>query len=60
VGIAIADVLDLDLSDKGAKANVKTILATWLKTGVLKIESRKDEKRRPRNYVVAGVVVIDN
>ena len=53
-GIAIAEVLDLDLSDKGAKANVKTILATWLKTGVLQIESRKDEKRRPRNYVVAG------
>jgi hypothetical protein len=55
-GIAIAEVLDLDLSDKGSKADVKTILATWLKTGVLKIESRKDEQRKLKNYVVAGTV----
>jgi hypothetical protein len=57
VGNAIADALDLDLSNLTEKTKVKSLLSMWLKSGALKIEHRKDEKRNDRPFVVVGKLV---
>jgi hypothetical protein len=36
VGVAVADVLKLDMEKKHEKAKVKAIVNKWLETGVLK------------------------
>jgi hypothetical protein len=54
VGKCVADVLSLDLSSKAAKAKVRAIVMTWIESGALKKESRKDSARRPRTFVVPG------
>ncbi|UVF22869.1 helicase RepA family protein (plasmid) [Microvirga terrae] len=54
VGKCAAEVLGLDLSDKAAKSKVKTIIKTWIDTGALATEERKDSKRNLRTFVVPG------
>jgi hypothetical protein len=54
VGKCAAEVLGLDLSDKAAKSKVKTIVKTWIDTGALKTEERKDSKRNLRTFVIPG------
>lgn len=53
-GNAVAEVFDLDLSDKAAKDRVRRMLAVWTKNGVLKIVSRKDEHREEKRFIVVG------
>ena len=52
-GYAVAEALDLDASDAAVKTKIKGLLKYWLGKGGLKIETRRDEKRRdPRDFVV--------
>lgn len=54
VGIAIADTLGLDISDKADKSRVKLLQRTWTANGSLVEFTEKDEKRNERTYVRAG------
>lgn len=55
VGLTIATVLDLDPeNDRAHLAKIKSIIAQWLKNGVLRIEEVQDHQRRPRKYVRVG------
>lgn len=53
-GKAVAEVLSLDLEDKGAKSKVKGLLATWLKSGALVRVVGTDEGRRERPMIEVG------
>jgi hypothetical protein len=53
-GVAIAEVLGLDLSQPAVRATVKTLLKTWVKTGALREVARKDGRRKPRKFVEIG------
>ena len=55
-GHAVAEVLELDITDEKAKATIKSLLKTWIKNGALRIERKTDAKRRDvREFVVAGL-----
>jgi len=63
VGWAIADVLGMLIANKKSqqspnekadKNRLRSIVGVWLSTGVLKIEKRKDQSRRSRDFVVSG------
>lgn len=54
VGIAVAEVLDLDLDHEADKAKVKGCIKAWLATGALNIEEGEDAKRNRRKFVVVG------
>ena len=41
-------------NEKAARRKVGEILKAWFENGVLAVEMRPDEKRRPREFVVAG------
>ncbi|WP_176733400.1 AAA family ATPase [Bosea sp. BIWAKO-01] len=51
-GYIVAEVLGLDADHKSDRARIKTLLAAWLKQGLLKIETRPDHQRRDRKYIV--------
>jgi hypothetical protein len=51
VGIAVADLLDIDITEKAGKTKVSSIVKTWLKTGVLAIE-RVTDPRQGREVAV--------
>lgn len=51
VGKAVADALDLDISNKADKSKVKGMLKVWLQSGALKIVEGLDEKRMPKDFV---------
>jgi hypothetical protein len=42
---------------KAEVAKLKQILATWVKNGVLHVVTRRDEKRRDREYFAAAAPV---
>jgi hypothetical protein len=51
VGTAVADVLDLNLTEPTAKAKVKTLLRTWIENKALKVVQRPDESRHDRPFI---------
>lgn len=53
-GRAVADTLGLSLDDPGQKSKVKSLLATWIKTGALEKVMATDEKSRPRPMIEVG------
>jgi hypothetical protein len=58
-GYALADLLRIPISygaDNSPNdiARINTIIKTWIKNKVLKIEERDDDKRRPRKFIVPG------
>jgi hypothetical protein len=53
-GVAIAQVLGLDLNKKPDKAKVKGLLKTWIKNGALKEVTKPDEKRMPKKFIDVG------
>lgn len=57
VGIVIADVLDLDLDDQADKDKVKSLIKTWLASGVLKVEKQSDGGRKKRKFVAPGSTI---
>jgi len=46
VGIAVAQVMDLDLRSPAARAQVGSAIKHWLKCGVLVVRKRQDAKQR--------------
>lgn len=54
IGVAIAQAFNLDIEDAADKARVRAILSEWLKAGVLKEVSRKDQHRHLKTYIVCG------
>lgn len=54
VGKAVAEALGLDLEDKRDRQKVKTLVATWLKTGALVRVMGKDASRRERPMIEVG------
>ena len=53
-GIAVAKVLDLDLTEKAAKDRVKAMLAIWIENKALKVTPRKDKNRVKRDWIEVG------
>lgn len=54
-GIAIAEVLGLDIDDKAQRARVASILRRWIKEKALVEVSRHDSKKgRERKYIEVG------
>jgi hypothetical protein len=45
--------------DKAEVARLNSILKTWLKNGALQIETRTDDKRRPKDFITSGKTVED-
>lgn len=60
VGNVIADVLGMNMNDKGDKARIVRMLGTWLANGVLRVEERKDQNRQMKKFVVVGRGVDDH
>lgn len=55
VGKLVAEVLDVDLEEAGAKRKIKVVLAEWIKNDVLRVETRRDKgKGRDVQIVVCG------
>ncbi|MBW8296180.1 AAA family ATPase [Sphingopyxis sp.] len=54
VGNLVAEVLEVDISASPGKAKVRAIVDQWIRSGALRIEERRDSKRKPRKYVVVG------
>jgi len=53
-GHVVADVLGLDLERPAERAKVKSLLRTWIDSGALLTERRKDTKRQEREFIVPG------
>jgi Bifunctional DNA primase/polymerase, N-terminal/AAA domain len=53
-GHVVAEVLELNADDPADKKRVKKLLAGWVKTGVLKIETHRDKARKEKKFVVAA------
>lgn len=55
VGVVIADLLGLDLTEPAEKVRIKSILQKWIETDVLRLEEAHDSRNgRPVKVVVAG------
>jgi hypothetical protein len=54
VGVPIADMLDIDITEKAGKARVASIVRTWIKTNVLAVE-RITDTRQSREVAVVVV-----
>jgi hypothetical protein len=54
VGHAIAEALELDLSEPSVKARVKELQRSWVKDGFLKLVRRKNAKREIKTFVEVG------
>jgi hypothetical protein len=54
VGLPLLEHLNLDSDDKGDRKKVGAVLKTWFDNGVLATEERKDDKRRPKQFVIPG------
>lgn len=54
VGIAVANVLGLDVENKGHKARIRMLLKTWIGEGALKVVEDKDSDRHIRKFVEVG------
>jgi hypothetical protein len=55
VGIPIADMLDIDITEKAGKAKISSIIKTWIKTNVLATEKVFDAKKgRELPVVIVG------
>jgi RecA-family ATPase len=55
VGVAVANMLDIDISDKKGRSKVGAIVRTWLRTNVLTTEKVFDKKKgREMPVIVVG------
>ena len=55
-GKVVADVLGLDVKEKGTKDRIKKILKGCIKSGQLKTVPGLDAKRETRRYIVKGIM----
>ena len=56
-GYAVAQALGLDADAKSDRAKIKQLLGTWLKNQVLKVDTKRDENRKERPFIVVGRVL---
>ena len=55
VGVAVGEILNLDLDKKHEKAKIKAIVNKWLETNVLRKETERNERRkRDEPIVIVG------
>jgi hypothetical protein len=55
IGAAVAQRLELDVTNTGHCRRISSLVKTWCQNGVLKVDSRKDPKtRKVRNVVIPG------
>jgi hypothetical protein len=54
VGYALMKHLGLKCDDVADRGRASAILRTWFETGVLAVETRKDEARRDKEFVIPG------
>jgi hypothetical protein len=55
VGHAVADALELDVTEPTDKAKVKGLISRWLKDGTLIEVSVKDEHRKAKKFIQCGL-----
>jgi hypothetical protein len=67
LGLAASDLLfaltgdlGLDLADAAHRARIIKLLATWIASGALRVEERKDRNRQMKKFVVVGRAVDDH
>jgi hypothetical protein len=53
-GFKIGEIVGFDAHSPQGKAKAKSILATWIAKGALKVVQRLDEQRRMRSFVTVG------
>ena len=53
-GLAVAEVLKLDASDKAHRAKINGLLRIWLATGMLRSVEGKDERSETRLFIEVG------
>ena len=54
VGKAVAQVIGLDVDDKGQKDKILALLKRWLGTGMFVVVEGEDEKRMKRSFIEVG------
>jgi AAA domain len=54
VGYPLMEHLGLDKDDRADRARTNAILKMWFENGALAIETRKDEARRDKEFVIPG------
>ena len=54
-GIAVAKILDLDVTNPADRKRITAMLKTWIENKVLKIVEKPDAKRRPKRFVEVGI-----
>jgi hypothetical protein len=54
VGYPLMQHLGLDRDNTADRSRTSQILKTWFETGVLAVETRKDEARRDKGFVIPG------
>ena len=54
IGRPLAQRLNLDPDDDRDRKRLDAVLRVWIANGVLAIETRKDEARRDRQYIIPG------
>lgn len=59
IGIVVARCMRLNIGDEGDKKRVKTMIAAWLKSGLLIETNEQDDKRRMRVFVRTGLRMED-
>jgi hypothetical protein len=58
-GVAIAKVLNLDMTKKADKAKVIAMLRTWIENGMFVVVEGEDEKRMTRKFIEVGTPAND-
>ena len=59
VGIAVANVLGLDPTDKAARSKINSLLSIWYATKMLRKEDRFDKHREEKTFVIVGEAASD-
>lgn len=53
-GLPLLKRLKLNPADKADRKKASEIIRQWIANRVLKVDTRQDERRRPRDFIVAG------
>jgi hypothetical protein len=57
-GKAVAEVLDLDVTDKGDRARIATMLKTWIANKALKVVIKLADNRHNKEFVEVGMPAV--
>jgi hypothetical protein len=59
VGLAVAEAMNLDASNKAHRARIAAMLKRWIESGALVIVEGLDDRRKPRSFVEVGTPADD-